>query len=318
MPIEYLISFIASLGLLVAYLLMVKNKERWLTGLYCCVPIINLGYMMLSYAKTLTLAIIFNDLVYLGSVFIFVCMFHIIVKLCGFGTKKWVTITSIILAIVMFLIVATSGILPWYYKSVSLVEIDGATKMVKEYGTLHPLYLVYVVGYFIAMITAITIAIVKKKIGKPKFAIFLAGIVCGNIVVWIFEKFIKWDYEFLSVTYIMSELLMLLVYWMMQDYVNKRDIPKTTTAEEKTSIIIVDSMPRAEKIELILKNLPSGSALTQRQMEVLEGILDGKSRRQIAVDLHLSENTVKMHTTSLFRALGVSSREEVFALISGK
>ena len=41
----------------------------------------------------------------------------------------------------------------------------------------------------------------------------------------------------------------------------------------------------------------------------------GKSRKEIAVGLHLSENTVKMHTTSLFKALKVTSRDGIFALL---
>ena len=36
MTIEYLICFLASIGLLIAYALMVKNKEFWLTMLYIC------------------------------------------------------------------------------------------------------------------------------------------------------------------------------------------------------------------------------------------------------------------------------------------
>jgi len=50
-------------------------------------------------------------------------------------------------------------------------------------------------------------------------------------------------------------------------------------------------------------------------MDILEGILDGKSRKEIAADLCLSENTVKMHTSSLFKILNVSSREEIFNII---
>lgn len=55
--------------------------------------------------------------------------------------------------------------------------------------------------------------------------------------------------------------------------------------------------------------------LTARQMDILEGILAGKSRKEMAADLHLSENTVKMHTTSLFKTLKVTSRDEIFALL---
>ena len=48
---------------------------------------------------------------------------------------------------VMFLIVCTSGYLPWYYKNVSIEYVDGATKLIKEYGPLHIVYLIYIYWY---------------------------------------------------------------------------------------------------------------------------------------------------------------------------
>ena len=112
----------------------------------------------------------------------------------------------------------------------------------------------------------------------------------------------------------MSEFVFFFVYWMLQDYVSVKDLP-TPATEEKHSVIFVDSKERAARIEQILACLPNGVCLSARQIDVLEGILDGKSRKEIAYDLHLSENTVKMHTSALFKALDVKSREEIFALI---
>ena len=314
MTIEYLISFMVSVALLVAYLVMIRNKEFWLTMLYASVPVINLGYTLLSVAKTTAFAIFANDVVYLGSVFLSMFMFLTIVRLCGFTICKKHVIVCLSLGVVMFLMIATSGILPWYYKSVSLEVVDGVTRLVKEYGVLHPLYLVYLLGYFCAMIVTIVHAVKRGKIAKIKHAAFISGVVCSNLLVWIFEKFIQWDYEFLSVTYIISELLLLLVYWMMQDYVHKSDVP-TAQVQERISVIFVDSSERAGKVKQLLAHLPDGVVLTARQIDILEGILAGKSRKEMAVDLHLSENTVKMHTTSLFKALKVSSREEIIAMI---
>jgi DNA-binding NarL/FixJ family response regulator len=50
--------------------------------------------------------------------------------------------------------------------------------------------------------------------------------------------------------------------------------------------------------------------LTQRQMEVLRGVITGKTNKSIAQELKLSDATVKAHLTLTFRALGVSSRTE--------
>ncbi|MBP3376253.1 MAG: hypothetical protein J6L83_05770, partial [Clostridia bacterium] len=300
MTVGYAICLLASVGLLIAYSVMVKHKEFWLTMLFCCVPVVNLGYSLLSMAKTVEFAVFANDVTYLGSVFLSMCMFLTIMRLCGFEIKKKHIITCVSLGVVMFAIVATSGILPWYYKSVELEIVDGSAKLVKEYGVLHSVYLFYLLGYFAAMIGTIIHSIRKNKIAQTKYAVFIAGVVCLNILMWLFERFVSWNYEFLSVTYIGSELLLLLVYWMMQDYVHKNEVPSPVIVEEKAPIIIVDNMTRAEKIKTILASLPEDTVLSTRQMDILERILDYKSRKEIAVELHLSENTVKTHTGMLY------------------
>ena len=313
MTIGYEITLAISLGLLALYFFVVKKKELWLGLLFVCVTIVNLGYFLMSIADTIEFAVFANDISYLGSVFLTTCMFMTILKLCGFEIKKSYIITCISLGALMFLIVATSPLLHLYYKDVWIEIIDGSAKLIKEYGPLHPLYLLYVLGYFVGMIVVIIHSLRLKKIASHKFSGMLAGVVCGNILVWLFEKFIHWDFEFLSVTYITSEILLLLLYWMMQDYVHVKDISRQK--EDRPSVILVDSAERQIRVESIIKGLPEGISLSARQIDILEGILDGKSRKEIAADLHLSENTVKMHTSSLYKALGVSSREEIYALI---
>ena len=50
--------------------------------------------------------------------------------------------------------------------------------------------------------------------------------------------------------------------------------------------------------------------LTLRQREVLRGVINGKTNKAIALELDLSDATVKAHLTLTYRALGVSSRTE--------
>ncbi len=57
-----------------------------------------------------------------------------------------------------------------------------------------------------------------------------------------------------------------------------------------------------------------GYDLTPRQREVAALLLAAKTRRQIAGELGLSESTVKMHTSDLYRKLGINSRVELFRL----
>jgi two-component system NarL family response regulator len=52
----------------------------------------------------------------------------------------------------------------------------------------------------------------------------------------------------------------------------------------------------------------SGQTLTAREQDVLERIAAGRSNKEIASDLEISEATVKTHINSLLGKLGVGDR----------
>ena len=165
------------------------------------------------------------------------------------------------------------------------------------------------------MIGTIIHSVRKKKIAKPKLAGFIAAVVFSNLLMWLFEKLVNWEYEFLSVTYIASELLLLLVYWMMQDYVHKDDVHIFTPAESERLGIDIATMPMDVKIGKVLARLKNGETLAPREREVLELILQYKKRREIAEILYVSESSVKLYTRTLYSKLGVTCREELYAIL---
>lgn len=57
----------------------------------------------------------------------------------------------------------------------------------------------------------------------------------------------------------------------------------------------------------------SAAPLTPKQNEVLDLLVLGKSNKEIANDLKLSTNTVKVHVTDILRKLRVSSRAQAIA-----
>lgn len=311
MTIAYGVILIVAIILLVLYCTLIRNKEKWLLVLYSCVCIVNLGYLLLSLSKTVEFALFSNKIAYFGHIFLLISMFLTIVKISGFKYKKSLPIVLISIGVVVFGMVCTTGYLPWYYKGVSLEYADGAAKLVKEYGPLHIVYLIYVLSYFALMIVTIILATIKKKVGSIKHAGLLIAIVLCNISMWIVEKFVTWNFEFLSISYILSVGMLFFLYWMIQDYVLKEEL----ISSKRQRVIVLDSIPKAEKIERILKLLPEGKNLTSRQMEMLEGILEGKSQKEIASELHISENTVKWHTGLLYSTLNVSGRDELYNIL---
>ncbi|MBS1131450.1 MAG: two component transcriptional regulator, LuxR family [Proteobacteria bacterium] len=61
---------------------------------------------------------------------------------------------------------------------------------------------------------------------------------------------------------------------------------------------------------------PDEIGLTDRQGQVLALMVRGLSNRDIADQLGLSEGTVKIHATAVFKALGVSSRTQALVAVA--
>jgi len=60
---------------------------------------------------------------------------------------------------------------------------------------------------------------------------------------------------------------------------------------------------------------PLADKLTPREMQVLRGLTEGKSNKEIARDLDITEPTVKLHMKTLYRKVGAANRTQA-ALIA--
>ena len=320
MQYTYGVIFLLSLFLLPLYFQLVRRKqdEPWLLVLFACVAVVNLGYTLIAFSDTVEAALFANKIAYLGQVFMPLCMFMIISRLCGYTYKKWVKSVLIGAALLLFAIICTTGYLDWYYTGATIEKIAGATVLHKEYGVLHPINLIYVIVYFVAMIVTLAISLRKHKGASQKHAAIMLAIVVGNVGIWCVQKVIPWNFELLSIIYLMSALAFLAVWYMLQDYVHKRDIPKYTLAEQKQLGIQITALTMEEKLAKVLTFVKVDDPLGIREREILELILAAKRRKEIAEELHLSENTVKTYTRSLYSKLGVTCREDLYSLLLQK
>lgn len=67
----------------------------------------------------------------------------------------------------------------------------------------------------------------------------------------------------------------------------------------------------AQLTDLLRDSETSKVKLTARQIEVINGIVKGKTNKMIAAELKISEKTVEKYIESLFAKLGATSRVEV-------
>ncbi len=88
---------------------------------------------------------------------------------------------------------------------------------------------------------------------------------------------------------------------------------KGTDADELTAAIRSVYAGKSKIPAFVAEKLAErmgGPALTTRELEVLKRIVAGRSNKEIASDLHISEATVKTHINSLLSKLNVSDRTQ--------
>ena len=89
--------------------------------------------------------------------------------------------------------------------------------------------------------------------------------------------------------------------------IDPNDLPAVIRQTVNGSAVVRPRLPPAE--EAAAAGL-RGASLSDRELEVLRQLAEGRTNREIAAQCWLSEQTVKFHVRNVYRKLGISSRTE--------
>jgi len=121
-------------------------------------------------------------------------------------------------------------------------------------------------------------------------------------LIWLIEQGLDLEFEFLSISYIITEIFLLLLYGILQDYgIAVGDSIRGDFGTDHASEI---------DLEILIKSNPYLAELTGRELEVLKLLLEDKlKRKEMAEELSVTEHTIKKHTAHIFSKLEVSDRK---------
>ncbi len=309
---------VLSILILVGYLLREKKKERNFVFLISCVAIVNTGYFLLAAANSLPMAMFANAISYFGAAYSVLAMLLIIANVCQMKKRKWRKALFIGISTAAFLLAASGDWLGLYYTSVDITSVGGMTKLVKEYGPLHTLYTVYLLSYVVIMVAVIWYASKKQRISSFKYTLLLLVAVLLNIGVWAVEQGFDEDFEFLSVSYIVTEVILLLLHSMLRDY---------GIVEPGGSLVSVQMLTQLNTRQVSPGALPPGMedmfhgfaekarTLSSAEQRILNYYIDGHEIADIPDLAYISIHTVKKHNRSIYQKLEVASRDELMLYI---
>ncbi len=205
-------------GLLLASIVMTsmymfiwkKHDDVHITLFFTLAPLINLGYLFLSTARTLDAALNAIKISYI-SCYVQMIIMLAIFSLCRIELKRWVKLLIMILTTFTFLSTLTIGHAPWFYKDAELGSINGITVVHKVYGPIHSVLYGVIILYFLIGIVAITYSRLRKRqISRRLLSLLLLPqILC--MVSFFGSRMLFPEIEVLPAAYVFAELVYILI-----------------------------------------------------------------------------------------------------------
>lgn len=318
LSVVYGILALLSAILFIVYFLFEQKKNKLFLALFGCVAAANSGYFLVAVCNSLLVAKIANGVSYFGGAFSILVMLLIICDVCRMPKNRWFRGVLIGISVAAFALAASGDWLGLYYRSVSLEKINGMTHLVKDYGPLHILYALYLLSYMLLMTGIIIHAARTKRLASAKYTLFLLVAVLLNLGVWLVEQMIDVDFEFLSVSYIVTAVLLMLTYGMLCDYGIVQPSGSLVSVQMLTQLNTKQVNPGAlpPNMEDMFRHFAEKvKTLSAAERRILNYYIAGHEIAELPDLVFVSINTVKKHNRNIYQKLEIASRDELMLYI---
>lgn len=193
--------------------------------------------------------------------------------------------------------------------------------------------LVYLVVWLVAVVFFIEYSLIRLLIDLPLICLLVIGSATSMVqgkkqgeenISLLYKGVITFFLSCNYVTYLVSESGLLLstgknimdvtiFFWLVINVANlvmmyKKDFVESFLKDDGDT---VQSLNLEDAMDLVKQKYE----LTNREIEILTEVYNGKTNTQIAEDLFISESTVKAHIYNIFRKMNVKSRVEAVCII---
>ena len=207
MIISIMLGIIVIINMVQVLMLIVRGgKEQniyqvliFITGLVC-----NIGYFTLAISKSIDMAIVCNNITYLGGVFLPLCVLLRTADLCRIRLSNGLVASLTSFSVIVLMLVFTTGYSDIYYSNVSIEKVYGATRMVKDYGPAHNTYRVLLALYLIVTVGVVVNAFKSRKNFTKRTVFTMVANLLIPCAVYVAERSFNCPVELLPFAYTFS------------------------------------------------------------------------------------------------------------------
>ncbi len=216
----YTISFLLSLIMTMIYMAMWhRHFDIHMTMVFALLPIVNMGYMMLSQAKSLEAALLANKVTYLGGCYLLLFVMLAILRLCNFEYDRRINVILILFNTFIYLSALTMGSdIKIFYKNVEYKEVNGVGELVKSYGPLHTVFYIMVISCFVISLAAMLYSYFKRNEASNKIILGLLFTEMISLIAFFGGRMITKDIEFVPIVYVIDQIVYIAISLRMSMY----------------------------------------------------------------------------------------------------
>jgi len=234
-PVYYGSIFAFSLLCAAVYISMWhKHFDVNFTMIFTLVPVACLGYLLASLVSTLEGAVIAQQIIYIGGIYLQLFIVLSILNLCQIDLPGWVRTLLFAACTIVYGSVLTIGHKDYFYRRVSFDVVNKQPVLTREYGFMHTVFYFMLGLFFLVGIFTILYSWVRKKEVPRRILMLLVipDVVCVlsyYVVLKAFNSFV----DLVPLGYVVAEL----VYLFIAHRVNLYDVSNT----------VIDSFIREQK-----------------------------------------------------------------------
>lgn len=258
----YAVTFLISILLLIA-LMYVGRKQNitYYMMMFILIAISNMGYYAVSCAKGLEAALVGHRMVYLGGTIVLFILFICILRLCHIKFPRIAVLGLFTVCMVSLYLACSVEGGDDYYKSIAIGQDNGMTYLIKEYGPLHKIYMLYLFGAMAMIYGVLIYALFKEGVSK-RVSLWLMFISTMTVVMYVAKRVIGTEIELISFAYIIDEIIVIMLIRRIGMYEVSDSIAASLSEYSNYGYIIFDNRGRYVGCnEIAVKYLPEIGAL---------------------------------------------------------
>ena len=213
MVISYLVLMcvVSFLNLFALVLLYRKQLNFYFASIFVSVLVANIGYLAGALSETRETVIIATKLCYLGSVFVPMFEYFIILRICRFRFPDWGKLLLGLCSVAILVLACTIGYSDIYYKTVTYTHMYGVGYCSCEYGPTHILWNIVLVCYTLANIVTISYAARTRINVSYKNLIAIACMTLISIISFLVSRKVGSDTMVVPTVFVIDEFILFFV-----------------------------------------------------------------------------------------------------------